>query len=129
MPSSILPTPARHLAGLLSLCLVLIAGCKTGDSSVSQPDPVAERATYTAAEVAALRAANELDARLMAMPGVVSIGIAGTEEDAWIQVMCLHDSLATQARQTLGQAMEGVPIRFDVTDSLQALPPDSIRLP
>jgi len=119
------------VAGTLSFCLACAPGCKTGDtaidSSVAEPDSLAEKPAFTAAEVASIRKASDIDARAMAIPGVISIGIAGTNEDAWIQVLCQDDSLAIQAMHTLGAEVNGVPIRFDVSDSLTTHPPDPGR--
>ncbi|MEZ4699303.1 MAG: hypothetical protein R2834_03150 [Rhodothermales bacterium] len=127
MKPSIRHLPAALIAGTLSLCVVLSSGCKTGETSVSQPDARAERPTYTAAEVAAIRKASDIDARAFAIPGVVSVGIAGTSEDAWIQVLCQDDSLAIHAQQALGDELSGVPIRFDTTDKPTIRPPDPSR--
>ncbi len=123
--------PLALVAGTLSFCLAVAPGCKTGDSaidsSVTEPDSLAERPAFTAAEVATVRKANDIDARALAIPGVISVGIAGTNEDAWIQVLCQDDSLAAQAMHALGTELDGVPIRFGVTDSLITHPPDPGR--
>jgi hypothetical protein len=119
--------PPALLAGAVLFAGTVAFGCKSGESSVSEPDARAEDSTFTALQVAAIRAQTGFDSLALAMPGVVSVGIAGTEENAWIQVMCADDSLATQAHAALGGRVGGVPVRFGVAGTLQAAPPDNRR--
>ena len=119
------------VAGTLFFCLACAPGCTNSDTaidtSLTEPDSLAERPAFTAAEVASIRKASDIDARAMAIPGVISIGTAGTNEDAWIQVLCQDDSLAARAMHALGAELNGVPIRFDVSDSLTTHPRDPVR--
>ncbi len=125
--NSCLMLSLKHRYRFALAALVILAGCQTGEHSLARPDAAAEAQPYTAAEVAALRATHDIDTRLMALPGVVSIGIAGSEDNAWIQVLCVDDSLAVQAQEALGADVGDIPIRFEVTEEVRALPPDSSR--
>ena len=127
------------VAGALACCLVMGAGCDRDDAALEQEEPLAPGAAfeqdttirqpalqeltmgYTAAQVAEIRKKADLDARAMAIDGVLSVGVAGEGPDnAWIQILCLNDSAAARARAALGDSLDGVPIRYALSDTIRA---------
>ena len=109
------------VAGVFFFLLTGGPGCNEEEAAIDQPTPLGIEMTYTAEEVSEIRKNTDLDTRAMSIDGVVGIGTTGnSNDDAWIQVMCLNDSVAAHARTILGDSLEGVPIKFAITDTIRA---------
>ncbi len=76
---------------------------------------------YTATHVKEVRAQTGIDERAMALEGVLSVGTSGaSNDDAWIQILVKDDSAAENARRVLGDTLEGVPIKYALSDTIRA---------
>ena len=109
------------VAVALAFCLANGPGCDKDEAAFDQPALQELEMTYTASEVSEIRKKADLDARALAIDGVLSVGVTGqSNEDAWLQIMCLNDSVAAHARTILGDSLDGVPIKFAISDTIRA---------
>jgi hypothetical protein len=115
----------HHVYGIVIVSLLfglaMAPGCESGETAFEQPEMEELEMQYTASEVADIRNKADLDQRALALDGVISIGVTGnSNEDAWIQILCKSDSAITHARTVLGDSLDGVPIKFAVSDTIRA---------
>lgn len=105
----------------LVLGLTVGPGCESTETAFEQPEMEELEMNYTASEVSAIRNKMDLDKRVMAIDGVVSVGISGnSNEDAWIQILCKNDSVVQVVREAIGDSLDGVPIKFALSDTIHA---------
>ena len=96
-------------------------GCESTETAFEQPEMEELEMSYTASEVSAIRNKMDLDNRVMAIDGVVSVGVTGnSNDDAWIQILCKNDSVAHLVREAIGDSLDGVPIKFALSDTMRA---------
>lgn len=96
-------------------------GCESTETAFEQPEMEKLEMSYSASEVSAIRNKMDLDNRVMAIDGVVSVGVSGnSNDDAWIQILCKNDSVVQRVRETIGDSLDGVPIKFALSDTMRA---------
>ena len=122
-------TPYFRNCTVLFLFIAMLFGCEENASHLDEPliDPTEQSIltdtimTHTVAQVQEARQQSGLDKRAMAIEGVVSVGISGnSNEDAWIQVLVKDDTSAQRASQILGDSLNGVPIKYNYSDTIRA---------
>jgi hypothetical protein len=76
----------------------------------------ASKGSYTTSQVNAVRKSSGFDARAMKVNGVVGVGTGGGTSKS-IVVMCKDGLAAQSARKVLGDQLQGISIRYQVTGS------------
>jgi len=90
-------------------------------SADQAPKPAAAALRFTVDQVNAARAGG-FDDRAMRIQGVVGVGTGGrSNNDAWVSIMCADPAAVTRARAALGDALQGIPIRYEVTGVIRPL--------
>ena len=106
---------------VLGVCSSLFAACTTESVTLDSPEEAPEVRIFSAEEVSAIRSASEIDALALAIPGVISIGVAGDAANAYLQVLCTDTTAILHADSLLGTSFEGIPIRYATTGGIEAL--------
>ena len=111
------------------LLILIVTGCAEGTTYYSEPALAHSEETastdtlmaHTTAQVKEIRKQSGIDQRVMSIDGVLSVGTAGNNnDDAWIQILVKDDSVANHVRGIIGDSLEGVPIKFALSDTIRA---------
>ena len=115
-------TIRRTLCLLVSTLLIaILVGCEREDvlPQVTASETSSSRASFTVDQVNALRARTEFDRRALEIAGIVGIGTGGSSDtDSWINVLCIDDASLRRAQAKLGNSIEGVPIKYEVSGTI-----------